>query len=155
MINITVRRVYKLPEYTIGKLYIDGKYFSDTLEDTDRKLYQGQGKEWIDEVKIFGKTAIPYGTYKVTLKQKSSKFSKYKQYEFCKGYLPRLINVPCFEGVLIHIGNTNKDTEGCILVGENKKKGAVINSTKTFKKLYEILKEADDNGQEIWITITD
>lgn len=155
MINLTLQRKYKLPDYTIGKLLINGKFFCETLEDTDRKLYQGMGKDWINQVKVFGSTAIPYGTYKVTLKEKSPKFSKYKQYEFCKGYLPRLINVPCFQGVLIHIGNTAKDTEGCILVGENKVKGKVINSTKTFKELYNILKEADNNGEEIWITITD
>ena len=155
MINLTLLRKYKLPNYTIGKLYINGEYFSDTLEDTDRKLYQGQGKDWISEIKVFGKTAIPFGRYKITLKIKSNRFSKYKQYEFCKGYLPRLINVPCFEGVLIHIGNTAKDTDGCILVGENKMKGAVLNSTETFKRLYEVMKEADNKGEEIWLTITD
>lgn len=153
MINLTLSRKYFLPKYTIGKLYINGKYFCDTLEDTDRKLYQGMQKKWISERKVYGETAIPYGTYKITMKVKSNKFQKYNQYQFCEGYLPRLIDVPAFEGVLIHIGNTPKDTLGCILVGENKVKGQVVNSTKCFKELYKILKEADDNSEEIYISI--
>jgi hypothetical protein len=74
----------------------------------------------------------------------SNRFKDKAQYQFCKGFLPRLINVPAFEGVLIHIGNTPKDTEGCILVGENKVVGQVLNSTQTFRRLYDILKKATD-----------
>lgn len=101
-------------------------------------------------MKRYGATAIPVGRYQVTLKVQSQKFSKKKQYEFCDGYLPRLINVPAFEGVLIHIGNTAKDTEGCILVGRNTKVGKVLESGVTFLKLYERLKEAEGY---IFITI--
>ena len=147
-------RRWRKEKYTIGDLYINGVFFTNTLEDTDRNLYQGMQEEWISERKVYGSTAIPYGRYRITLKQQSPKYSKKKQYDFCKGYLPRLQNVPCWSGVLIHIGNFPEDTEGCILVGENKVKGGVVNSTKWFKELYNILKDADDKGEEIWITIT-
>jgi len=104
--KITVKRTFKGAEYTIGKLYIDGAYFCDTLEDTVR------------EVKIAGKTAIPAGKYKVK-KTYSPRFKK---------QLPEILHVPNFSGVRIHAGNTAKDTEGCLLLGLNKVKGAVINS---------------------------
>ena len=92
--------------------------------------------------KVKGETAIPTGRYQVTLGVQSERFKYKQQYRFCNGYLPRLLNVPCFEGVLIHIGNYPKDTEGCILVGRNTVVGAVMDSTATFMKLYEILKGA-------------
>lgn len=151
--ELTLHRTYKLEKYTVGKLYINGEYFCDTLEDKDRNLFQGMSEEWLSKEKVYGETAIPYGRYRITLKEQSPKYSKTKQYDKCKGYLPRLENVPAFSGILIHIGNYAKDTNGCILVGENKVKGAVANSTIYFWKLYDILKEADENGEEIWITI--
>jgi hypothetical protein len=92
-------------------------------------------------MKKAGATAIPTGKYQVTLKVKSQKFSKKKQYDFCGGLLPRLVTVPAFEGVLLHIGNTAKDTEGCILVGRNTKVGKVLDSGVTFRALYAKLKE--------------
>lgn len=142
---LTLRRIALRDTYTIGKLYINGNYECDTLEDKFRDLKK--------EPKIPGKTAIPYGSYVVTLKVKSPKFSKRKAYESIKGYLPRLLNVPHFEGILIHIGNTAEDSGGCILVGENKVVGKVINSTKAFWKLYPKLKEASDRDETIMITI--
>lgn len=151
--ELTLDRKWKKNGYSIGKLYVNGEYLCNTLEDTDRNLYQGMQKEWIQQRKVYGETAIPFGRYRITLKVQSPKFSKKKTYEKCNGYLPRLLNVPCWEGCLIHIGNYPKDTEGCILVGENTKVGAVMNSTKCFWKLYDILKEADDRKEEIWITI--
>ena len=142
-LNLKIKRIAKRNTYTIGHLYIDGVQFCDTLEDTSRGLCQNMPLDEIKRLKIAGKTAIPTGTYSVTLSIKSPRFSTKKQYAFCKGYLPRLLNVPGYEGVLIHIGNSDKDTEGCILVGENKSVGKVLNSTSTFKKLYTILKTAD------------
>ena len=142
-LNLKIKRIAKRNTYTIGHLYIDGVQFCDTLEDTSRGLYQNMSLDEINRLKISGKTAIPTGTYSVTLSIKSPRFSTKKQYAFCKGYLPRLLNVPGYDGVLIHIGNSDKDTEGCILVGENKSVGKVLNSTATFKKLYTILKTAD------------
>ena len=142
-LNLKIKRIAKRNTYTIGHLYIDGVKFCDTLEDTSRGLCQNMPLDEIKRLKIAGKTAIPTGTYSVTLSIKSPRFSTKKQYAFCKGYLPRLLNVPGYDGVLIHIGNSDKDTEGCILVGENKSVGKVLNSTATFKKLYTILKTAD------------
>lgn len=153
ILEILVKRAYKGPEYTIGHLYIENQYFCDTLEDTDRGLTSDMTVEEILGIKINGKTAIPTGTYEVTLGIRSAKFSspKYKkQYEFCNSYLPRLINVKGYSGVLIHIGNSAKDTDGCLLVGQNKVKGQVINSTATFKKLYKIL---NDTHKRIFLTI--
>lgn len=153
ILNILLDRKYKLEKYTIGKLHIDGKYFCDTIEDKDRGLTQEMSLEEIKKRKVYGETAIPRGTYEVTLKVQSPKYKDRKQYAFCKGYVPRLKNVKGYEGVLIHIGNYAKDSLGCILVGENKVKGAVVNSTVWFKKLYEILRKADEAGKKIFIEI--
>ncbi|MBR2016478.1 MAG: hypothetical protein IKA00_04145, partial [Prevotella sp.] len=100
-----------------------------------------------------GATAIPVGTYRVTLAVKSPRFSQVAQYKFCNGYLPRLVNVPAYDGVLIHIGNTAKDTEGCILVGRNTIKGMVTNSRDTFLALYAELQQASSLNEDIFITI--
>lgn len=143
--DILLRRIARRETYTIGKLYIDGVYFCDTIEDRDRGLRQELPASVNAAKKRKGVTAIPTGRYQVTLNVKSPKFSKKKAYEFCDGYLPRLLNVPAFEGVLIHIGNTAADSEGCILVGENKQVGMVLNSTATFRRLYARLKEAKGN----------
>lgn len=151
--KLFLNRRYKGESYTIGKLYIDGEYFCDTIEDKDRGLFQNMPLEQIKEKKVMHQTAIPTGTYKITLNVQSPKYSQRKQYDFCDGYLPRLIDVPGFDGVLIHIGNKAGDSSGCILVGENKVKGQVINSTVTFKKLYEILNKAKENNKDIEITI--
>ena len=117
--TIKLNRIAKLPHYTIGHLYIDGVKVCDTLEDTVR------------DVKIKHETAIPEGEYPVLLTY-SPKFKK---------VLPLIQHVPNFTGIRIHSGNTAKDTSGCILVGENKVKGKVINSRATFNKLMEILKK--------------
>lgn len=151
--ELTLYRKYRLPGYSIGKLYVDGKYVCDTLEDTDRDLFQGMGLDWITEKKVYGETAIPFGRYRITMKVQSPKYSRRKQYARCKGYLPRLLDVPGWEGVLIHIGNYPGDSAGCILVGKNTKKGAVLKSTETFWRLYNMLKAADGRGEKIWITI--
>lgn len=148
--ELTLRRIARKADYTIGRLYIDGAYFCDTLEDTDRGLSQDKPLSTNVELKKAGVTAIPTGRYLVTLGVKSPKFSQYKQYEFCGGHLPRLLNVPAFEGILIHIGNTAKDSAGCILVGKNKVVGKVLESTATFRRLYEILNQSKNT---IHITI--
>ncbi len=152
-LELTLHRKWKKDKYSIGNLYVDGKFFCNTLEDKDRNLFQGMSENDIMKRKVYGETAIPYGRYRITLKVQSPKYSKKKQYEKCNGYLPRLLNVPCWEGVLLHIGNYPADTAGCILVGKNEVKGAVVNSTTYFWKLYDILKKADEEGKEIWITI--
>ena len=142
---LTLRRIARRPGYTIGRLYIDGEYFCDTLEDTDRGLCQGQSVDALRRMKVKGSTAIPMGRYKITLNVVSPRFGKRAQYQRIGGRLPRLLDVPVFDGVLIHIGNTPKDTEGCILVGENKVVGQVVNSTATFYRLIDRLNAAVDD----------
>jgi hypothetical protein len=129
--NIQLKRRYLGEGYTIGSLSIDGQYFCDTLEDAVRK------------VKVYGKTAIPYGRYNIILNV-SPRFGR---------ILPRLLDVPQFDGVLIHRGNTAEDTAGCILVGENKVKGKVINSTPYEIGLVKMMQEAIDRGENITIEI--
>lgn len=146
--KLTVDRIFKSSEYTIGKLYIDGEYFCDTLEDTDRGLSQNMNIENIKKIKISAKTAIPTGIYKVYTNIVSPRFSKYKFYQdTCQGKVPRLLSVPGFEGILIHVGDGYKGpdlTEGCILVGKNKIKGGLLNGKETFKELYNIIKDEND-----------
>lgn len=151
--ELTLHRKWKKDDYSIGLLYVDGVFLCNTLEDTDRGIDQSMTTKEIEEKKVYGETAIPYGRYEITMKVQSPKYKTYKQYQKCKGYLPRLKNVKGYSGVLIHIGNWPKDTCGCILVGKNEVKGAVVNSTTYFWKLYDLLKAASDRGEKIWITI--
>lgn len=148
--ELKLKRIARRDTYTIGHLYIDGEYFCDTIEDKDRGLRQDLPLDVNMSKKKNKETAIPSGRYLVVLGIKSPRFSQKKAYDFCGGYLPRLMNVPAFDGVLIHIGNTAKDSAGCILVGQNKAVGKVLNSTETFRRLYERLSKARNT---IWITI--
>ena len=151
--ELRLKRNHKLNDYTIGDLYIDNIFYCNTLEDTDRGLTSSMTKQEIDTIKIKGKTAIPTGKYKITLDIISPRFSNSSLYKSIDGKLPRLLNVPGFDGILIHIGNTPKDTDGCILVGYNKIKGQVLNSKDTFNDLYTKLLEAKSKGELISITI--
>ena len=149
---ITLRRIARKGTYTIGKLYVGGVYICDTLEDTDRGLSSYMAVDDILKRKVKGSTCIPTGLYIITLDVESGRFKGDPFYaELCNGKLPRLLNVKGFEGVLIHSGNTSKDTEGCILVGENKEVGKVVNSRATFRRLYKVL--AEHKSQEIYIRI--
>ena len=150
--NLLLRRVALRATYTVGHLYAGGVKLCDTLEDCVRDLDRN-GRFDNGEVKIRGQTAIPYGTYRVTLDVQSPRFRTRAAYRFCDGYLPRLLDVPHFEGILIHIGNTAEDTEGCILVGENRTVGRLHNSTATFRRVYEVLRAAVDRGETITIRI--
>lgn len=134
--KLTLKRIALRPTYTIGKLYIDGAYFCDTLEDTVRDTNKS-GKFDNGEQKIKGKTAVPYGTYEIKWTY-SPRFKK---------YTPQLMNVPSFEGIRVHAGNTSADTEGCLILGENKQVGKVLNSRATINKFYPIIKEACSNGK--------
>lgn len=155
--KLTVKRIYNCPAYCIGNLYVDGLFLCNTLEDTDRGLKKTWPLSQIQKYKVKDETAIPIGTYAITMKVQSPKFSQWKysrMYGFCKGYLPRLLGVPGFDGILIHIGNkANPDSSGCILVGVNDRKGMVTKSTETFGRLWQVLKAADDRGENISITI--
>ena len=150
--ELLLKRIAKKQNYTIGNLYINGQWFSNTLEDTDRGLTSSMTVDQIAKIKVYGKTAIPTGTYKINMNVVSPKFSKYTFYKnVCNGKLPRLMNVPGFDGILIHVGEGkegHKLTSGCILVGNNTIVGGLTNSRETFKKLYQELKKSKD------ITIT-
>lgn len=134
--KLTLKRIALRSTYTIGKLYIDDAYFCDTLEDTVRDTNKN-GKFDNGEQKVKGKTAIPYGTYEIKWTY-SPRFKK---------YTPQLMNVPSFEGIRVHAGNTSADTEGCLILGENKQVGKVLNSRATINKFYQIIKEACSNGK--------
>ena len=134
MLELRLQRRFLGKDYTIGSLYIDDEYFCDTLEDVDRGLTQSTHLDEIRKIKITHETAIPTGVYRVIVNLSPAK----------KRMLPRLLDVPGFSGILIHRGNTKHDSSGCILVGENKVKGKVINSTQYEKRLVEILSKAQD-----------
>ena len=131
-------RTWYADTYTIGKLYIDGVYFADTLEDKNRDVDKN-GIFNNGEKKVYGKTCIPFGTYKVILSM-SNKFKK---------ILPLLLNVPQFDGIRIHSGNTDEDSSGCILVGINDIKGRISKSTITLNSLMTKLSKADNITIEI------
>lgn len=133
--KLELNRIARKPLYTIGRLFVDGKYFCDTLEDRCRDLDK--------EEKVMHETAIPAGTYEVVVNV-SARF---------KRKLPLLLDVPNFTGIRIHRGNTDKDTSGCILVGENKQPGRVINSTGYELKLTELLEMAMLHGEKITIQV--
>lgn len=152
--KLTLRRIAKKATYTIGHLYVDGKKFCDTIEDTDRGFSQFTPLYDIRRKKVYAQTAIPTGTYDITTNVVSPSFGNKAFYKnLCGGKLPRLLNVPGFDGILIHVGNTANDSAGCILVGENTKVGAVLNSKATFTRLYGVMKAAADRGEKITITI--
>lgn len=139
--KLRLERTYNNSVYCIGHLYADGKYICDVIEDTDRGLDSNMSLEQIKKVKVKSKTAIPTGVYRVTLNVKSPKFSQKSYYQqFCKGYMPRLLDVNGYDGILIHKGTTERDSAGCLIVGENKVKGQVINSQKCFEKLYNMMR---------------
>jgi len=142
--ELLLKRIYLGPKYTIGKLYINGKYFCDTLEDVVRDLNKDGDLLDKGEQKIYGETAIPYGKYKVSVRF-SPKFGR---------KLPRLFDVPHFEGILIHNGVTEANTEGCILVGENKVVGKLINSSKYMNEITKLIEEAELNKETVTIEIT-
>ena len=151
--KLTLKRIARKEGYTIGRLYIDDnpKPFCDTLEDTDRGLEQAMPLDMIKRIKVKGETAIPTGTYELSMRHISPKYSRKKAFAFTGGVMPRLLNVPGYEGVLIHSGNTAADSEGCILVGENKAVGKVLNSMATFKALWSVLNRR--KSEPITITV--
>ena len=146
--EILVERKWKKDNYTIGNLYINGKWFSNTLEDKDRGLKDSMSLTEIKTLKKPRITAIPTGTYEVTLNVVSPKFSKYPFYNSINGgRVPRLLNVKGFEGILIHVMDGPKGaelSEGCIGVGRNLIKGGLLQGKEYYKKLYNILKNSKD-----------
>ena len=146
--ELILERIAKRKTYTIGRLYIQDSvddeylagtkkiYFCDTLEPTWRDYAHGGRK-------IKGHSAIPEGRYAVVI----SYSPKFKQ------WLPILLGVPNFSGIRIHAGNTAKDTEGCILVGENREVGKVLDSRKWLKGIKHKIVAAKERGEPVWITV--
>ena len=132
----------------MSNLYINGEWFCNCLEDADRGLDNSMSEDMIRTLKKPSITAIPRGTYEITLDVVSPKYSKVQFYkDVCNGKVPRLKNVKGFDGILIHAGNTDKDSSGCLLVGQNKVKGQVVNSNETFKQLYQLLLDGMSRGE--------
>lgn len=140
--KLRLERLWPKKDYTVGRLYVDDRLFCNTLEDriVDKNkngVFDG------DEKKVYGESAIPYGTYKIIYNW-SPKFRR---------NLPRLLNVPHFEGILIHPGNTAADSAGCILVGKNTEVGRLTNSRYISDELNKLIDEAQQKGEPITIEI--
>ena len=151
--KLEVVRKWKKDTYTIGALYVNGIRFCETCEDKDRGLKQTDSLATIKARKVYGETAIPTGTYKVLMDVVSPKYSGVAFYKnLCGGKMPRLQNVPGFDGILIHPGSNALDTYGCLLVGKNSVKGGLTQSRDTFKALYAKMLAAHKAGEEITIT---
>lgn len=133
--KLTLNRIFLGSSATIGELLINDKHLCDTIEDRVRP--EGE--------KVYGKTAIPEGTYEVKLTH-SPRFKK---------ILPEILNVPNFSGIRIHTGNSSKDTEGCIIVGtwDGEKEDWVGSSKIAFDKLMSLLEEATNNKEKVTITV--
>lgn len=140
---ITIDRAWKRESYTMSRLFVDGEKFCNALEDADRGLYQGMCREYVLAKKVKGATAIPRGTYNVIYTY-SPRF---------KRKLPLIENVTGYEGVRIHPGNTAKDTDGCILVGQNLKVGMVLNSREWTEKLIAKMQTAWGKGEKVKLKI--
>lgn len=132
--NLELNRIYFAPTYTIGKLSIEKVYFCDTLEDVNRDLNK-DGK--LDSAKVYGETCIPFGRYEIEMRM-SPHFGR---------ILPHIMNVPGFDGILMHPGTTSEDTLGCVLVGKNTEKGKLTTSRVTSDLLNEKITEALKAGK--------
>ena len=137
--ELRLQRIEFTASETIGRLDVNDTLHLYSLEDCCRE----QPSEPVEEWKQYGKTAIPTGRYQVVIDY-SNRF---------KRELPRLLDVPGFEGIRIHAGNTHEDTEGCILVGTSKKAGVICNSRAAIHMLMPWLEAAYERGEEIWITV--
>lgn len=133
--HLKVVREYFGPNKTLGTLYIDGEKFGYTCEDTDRKLEEAGAS-----AKIAKMTAIPRGSYRVIIDM-SERFKK---------LMPHILAVPFFSGIRIHSGNTEKDTEGCLLVGFTRSIESIGDSRRAMGELIRVLQETKE---EITITI--
>jgi hypothetical protein len=144
MKNLFLKRAFLGEDYTIGHLFIGEEYFCDTLEDKVRDLNKDGDLDDPGEEKVPSFTAVPYGRYRVII-ARSLKF---------KRNTPKLLDVNNFTDILIHTGNTAADSSGCILVGENKVKGALVRSTAAFLRLMEVLNEFVAQNEDIYINVT-
>lgn len=149
-VNVTVQRYSASTRDTLGVLLIDGRFVGYTLEDERRA------------VKVKGETRIPAGRYQVKLRTEGGFHDKYLQrygQPFHKGML-HVTNVPNFEYILIHIGNDESDTAGCLLVGATANDnqagiGFIGDSSGAYARIYAELRDALLVGKEVWITYKD
>lgn len=133
MLHFLLDRKWRKDTYTIGRLYVNGEFLCNTIEDVDRKLNQNMSATEIQRIKVAAETAIPTGTYAMRVTM-SPKF---------KRELVEIVNVPGFSGIRVHRGNTAEDSAGCVIVGDNTSKGRVTNSTKYELQITEMVKKAD------------
>lgn len=151
--RLKIDRAWKKTAYTIGRFFVNGIRLGESLEDPDRGLNSSMDEATIKAVKVYGETAIPTGTYRVVLSA-SEKFKKKSWAQRYGGLVPEILGVKGFSGVRIHPGNTAADTLGCLLVGENKKVGQLVNSQKKYYELMDkYLMPAWKSGEGIFITI--
>ena len=143
MLRLMIDRAWKKPGYTISRFFVDGERWCEALEDTDRGLTSSMSTEEIKAKKIYGRTAIPSGKYRVTLTW-SPKFKK---------NLPLVNDVKCYSGIRFHAGNTANDSSGCILLGKNSAVGIVTNSTYWTEQLITAVKSAVDRGEIVTLEI--
>lgn len=143
ILKIVVERKYYKEEYTIGNMFIDGKWFCNTLEDKDRGLSQSLSLSQNKKLKVYGKTAIPKGVYDIEIYF----WSKYRI------NVPLLKDVPAFTGILIHNGRDQNNTLGCILVGLNTIRGKLTDGKKYLTELTKIIKDAKSKGEKVIIEI--
>ena len=153
MLTLIVERAWNKPTYCVGRFFANDDRVCESLEDTDRGLRQSMPTGKINQLKVYGATAIPKGAYKVVL----SVSQKLKGKPYAKKYhglLPEILDVKGYSGVRIHPGNTAADTLGCILPGYNKVVGKLVDSTKAFYKLMdEYIVPAWEKGEEIVLEI--
>ena len=153
--NLSLTRIATNDRYTIGRLKVNDQYLMDILEPADRGLSSDMPLNKIKRIKVHGKTAIPTGRYRIDMKTVSPRFKNRTWAKQFGGILPRLLDVPFYAGVCIHVGNDENDTESCLLTGYNSNKGKVAGSAKAFAILMsDYLLPADKRGEEIWIEIT-
>jgi hypothetical protein len=136
LMKIKVDRTVFTEMSTISPVSVDGKFFCYSLEDKDRRLELGNKK-------VYGKTAIPRGSYHVTITW-SNHFQK---------YLPLILGVPGFDGVRIHAGNKAEDTEGCLLVGESYSTDMIYDSRSAFNRLFDLIEESLNKGEPVELEI--
>lgn len=156
--KILINRRYKKDLYTIGDLYIDGVWICNTLEDKDYNF-----DAYNTPINTIKKTkekhpkavAIPRGKYEISVKYYRNFSVTHPWYNTtsCKGKIPCLVNVPGYEGILIHCGSNAGHTSGCILVGYNTIKGGLTNSKQAFIKVCDAIMEASKKGEIVEIEI--
>ena len=141
--EIKLIRKYYQAKYTIGRLYVNNRFFSDCLEPPSLHLTERSALGTILIAKYKGYRAIPTGRYRILI-TRSRRFGR---------WLPLLLNVKGFEGIRIHAGNKPEDTRGCILLGLNRRKGYVLDSTRCVLTLIKMMTEAIAKGEKVFVEV--